>query len=98
LPLGLGGQVDARHLGHSPDVASGRIAVTNYSERQHGDPDVEVRFDHEDQTVTGPTRSPALSSPSEFRRPRVGEPRYPRRHRAIARDVGADSPGSLLRR
>jgi len=29
------------------------VAVTNYSERQHGDPDVEVQFTHEGQTVTG---------------------------------------------
>jgi hypothetical protein len=29
------------------------VVVTNYSERQHGDPDVEVQFDHEGQTVTG---------------------------------------------
>ena len=29
------------------------MAVTNYSERQHGEPDVEVQFDHEGQTVTG---------------------------------------------
>ena len=29
------------------------MVVTNYSERQHGDPDVEVQFDHEGQTVTG---------------------------------------------
>jgi len=29
------------------------MVVTNYSERQHGDPDVEVQFTHEGQTVTG---------------------------------------------
>jgi hypothetical protein len=29
------------------------MVVTNYSERQHGDPDVEVQFDHEGQIVTG---------------------------------------------
>jgi hypothetical protein len=29
------------------------MTVTNYSERQHGDPDVEVQFDYEGQTVTG---------------------------------------------
>jgi hypothetical protein len=29
------------------------MVVTNYSERQHGDPDVEVQFDYEGQTVTG---------------------------------------------
>ena len=29
------------------------MAVTHYSEREHGDPDVEVQFDYEAQTVTG---------------------------------------------
>jgi hypothetical protein len=29
------------------------MVVTNYSERQHGDPEVEVQFDHEGQIVTG---------------------------------------------
>ena len=29
------------------------MAVTNYSQREHGDPDVQVQFDYEGQTVTG---------------------------------------------
>jgi len=29
------------------------VAVTNYSERRHGDPDVEIQFNHAGQTVTG---------------------------------------------
>jgi hypothetical protein len=29
------------------------MAVTHYSQREHGDPDVEVQFEYEGQTVTG---------------------------------------------
>jgi hypothetical protein len=29
------------------------MAVTSYSERQQGEPDVEVQFEYEGQTVTG---------------------------------------------
>jgi hypothetical protein len=31
----------------------GSVTVTNYSQREHGDPDVQVGFTHEGQQITG---------------------------------------------